>query len=315
MAAVRSSLFFRRFIPYKGILMTTSSQYEPLSLARRLAIITFLVIGAFFSVRALTPNAAATSTTADFDQLSRRSAGEQFPADSAATSPPVQLVTKNIEDIQPGDMVLARDEHGRDIGLKPVKEVYRRTSYHLRHLTFEANDKTQQTLSTTDEHPFWSVTANKFVEAGSLPLDHQVTDQHGKTQTLISSRREEFPTGIAVFNLQVEDFHTYYVAAEADNDVLLVHNANDLYGVPIGSDLADAVGRGMSFRRGPGAPDEFMDQLTKMGRSEDRAWLGEQIHKAKKAANLGAAEDLIFDLSGGVWDSRTGEFLEKIWNF
>ncbi|MFN8707564.1 MAG: polymorphic toxin-type HINT domain-containing protein, partial [Planctomyces sp.] len=124
------------------------------------------------------------------------------------------------------DLVLARDEHGSAIGLKPVKETYQRVSHHLRHLTFETPDGTQQTLSTTDEHPFWSVTAEEFVEAGSLIVGHFVTGPNGETQTLVSSVREEFPEGVPVFNFQVTDYHTYFVAASADKPVMLVHNAD-----------------------------------------------------------------------------------------
>jgi hypothetical protein len=121
---------------------------------------------------------------------------------------------------------LARDEHGTAIGLKPVKETYQRVSYHLRHLTFETADGTQQTLSTTDEHPFWSVTAEEFIEAGSLIVGHSVTGPNGETQTLVSSAREEFPDGVPVFNFQVTDYHTYFVAASADKPVMLVHNSD-----------------------------------------------------------------------------------------
>jgi len=194
----------------------------------RFATLTCFVVAAVFGFRALEPGvpdvlpAAAADVSADND-VTLPLAPEAFDAPTASQS---QFHTRNIEDIQPGDMVLARDEHGTEIGWKPVKEVYRRTSDHLRHLTFEAEDGTQQTLSTTDEHPFWSVTAHEFLEAGSLPVGDQVTDQHGNKQTLVGSIREEFPDGIAVFNFQVDDFHTYYVAAETGNDVLLVHNAN-----------------------------------------------------------------------------------------
>lgn len=142
-----------------------------------------------------------------------------------------ETFTKDIENIRAGDLVLARDEHGREIGLKPVKEVYQRTSYHLRHLTFESLDGIQQTLSTTDEHPFWSVTANEFVDAGSLPVGDQVVGPSGKQQAVVASTREEFPKGVPVFNFQVEDFHTYYVSASAVSDALLVHNADHAYRV------------------------------------------------------------------------------------
>ena len=44
-----------------------------------------------------------------------------------------------------------------------------------------------------------------------------------------------------------------------------------------------------------------------------RQQIGEVIHKAKDKMNIGAAEDVIFDRSGGMWDSRTGEYIGKIW--
>ena len=194
----------------------TSTQTLGYSFLRRTAIAVCLGTGLFFAFRAATPDAQATAAVP---------AVTVSPTVDAAV-PDTELTTCNIEDIQAGDLVLARDEHGQEIGLKPVKEVYKRTSFHLRHLTFESTDGDQQALSTTDEHPFWSVTADEFLEAGSLPVGHKVTDPHGKTQTLVSSTREEFPNGIPVFNFQVEDFHTYYVAAHAGDDVLLVHNAD-----------------------------------------------------------------------------------------
>lgn len=62
-------------------------------------------------------------------------------ATTAETQP--RYVTKDIEDVRPGDLVLARDQHGRSIGYRPVDETYRRTSDHLRHLTFRASDGTE----------------------------------------------------------------------------------------------------------------------------------------------------------------------------
>jgi hypothetical protein len=201
--------------------MTTSHQTSPFSWPRRLAIVACLITGCVFTLRAMTSSVIATPTVA-------ASAPRIASPPSASFGSPVQLVTKNIEDIQAGDLVLARDEHGSAIGFKPVKETYQRVSHHLRHLTFETPDGTQQTLSTTDEHPFWSVTADEFIEAGSLIVGHSVTGPNGETQTLISSNREEFPNGIPVFNFQVTDYHTYFVGASADKPVMLVHNPDCL---------------------------------------------------------------------------------------
>jgi len=206
----------------ESISMTTLLQTSSFSWPRRLAIVACLITSCVFTLRAMTPSAIATPTVAT-------SAPKITAPVSASVGSPVQLVTKNIEDIPAGDLVLARDEHGSAIGLKPVKETYQRVSHHLRHLTFETPDGKQQTLSTTDEHPFWSVTADDFVEAGALIVGHSVTGPNGEPQTLVSSAHEEFPGGIPVFNFQVTDYHTYFVAATADKPVILVHNADELY--------------------------------------------------------------------------------------
>jgi hypothetical protein len=199
-----------------------SDSQPSFSWLRRLAIAGCLIVGCVFSFRTMMPDVAAkvTSETSAVAEI-QASVDLSVPVDAD-----VKLVTKNIEDIQAGDLVLARDEHGTAIGLKPVKETYQRVSHHLRHLTFEAPDGTQQSLSTTDEHPFWSVTAEEFVEAGELIVGHSVTGPNGETQTLVNSNREEFPEGVPVFNFQVTDYHTYFVAESADKPVMLVHNAN-----------------------------------------------------------------------------------------
>lgn len=169
----------------------------------------------------MTPDVAAKVTSETSQRAELQGSVDLTVPDEAD----VKLVTKNIEDIQAGDLVLARDEHGSAIGLKPVKEAYQRVSHHLRYLTFETPDGNQQTLSTTDEHPFWSVTAEEFVEAGSLIVGYFVTGPNGETQTLVSSNREEFPNGVPVFNFLVTDYHSDFVAESAAKPVILVHNA------------------------------------------------------------------------------------------
>ena len=146
------------------------------------------------------------------------------PTGPAAAEP--QYLTKNIEDVEKGDFVLARDEHGREIGYRRVVEVYRRTSFHLRHLKFRDQRGHFQDLATTDEHPFLDAESDKFVNAGDLPLFAKVTAPDGQLQTLVLSKREEHPEGVPVFNFQVEGFHTYYVHQPGASVPVLVHNAN-----------------------------------------------------------------------------------------
>ena len=143
---------------------------------------------------------------------------------TAPSSEP-QYLTKNVEDVQEGDYVLARDEHDHEIGYRKVVEVYRRTSFHLRHLKFRDAHGHCQTLSTTDEHPFLDAEKNQFVNAGDMPLCTKVTAPNGDLQTLVHTKREDHPEGIPVFNFQVEGFHTYYVHQQGAEVPALVHNA------------------------------------------------------------------------------------------
>jgi hypothetical protein len=131
----------------------------------------------------------------------------------------------NIEDVEVGDMVLARDEHGHEIGYRRVVEAYRRTSQHLRHLKFRDRHGNVQTLQTTDEHPFFDAESNTFVDAGRLKESAKVLGPDGQSQTLVFSKRVEYPDGIPVFNFQVEGFHTYYVHQADAFLPILVHNA------------------------------------------------------------------------------------------
>ncbi len=195
--------------------MTSESEYfessgkavSTLPLWRRLGLITGLVIGLFYSTRIVT---------------------QPVPLNAASAESAVGACTtfyRNIEDIQPGDLVLSRDEHGTQIAPRPVRETYRRTSHHLRQLTFRDNAGREQTLQTTYEHPFWSVSDNAFVDAGKLQPGKTVTSPDGQIQTLVATRREDRPEGVQVFNFQVDGFHTYYVHSLPDTQPILVHNA------------------------------------------------------------------------------------------
>lgn len=157
-----------------------------------------------------------------------------------------RYVTKNIEDIQVGDYVLSREEHGDKIALRRVVEVYRRTSLHLRHLTFESEDGTTQSLQTTDEHPFWNVTKHSWIEAGHFVVGDCVTTPHGYEQRLIATDRSEHPAGVSVFNFQVEGWHTYFVATDFQNAPVLAHNSNCVWYHGTDSGSVSSISQGLN---------------------------------------------------------------------
>ncbi|MCA9063219.1 MAG: hypothetical protein KDA96_09170 [Planctomycetaceae bacterium] len=217
---------------------------EPVApIARRLAVAALLACGCLFTFRAT--NVVATATPVAVSAIDKSLAAEASIREMP-TAAEFRLVTRNIEDIQVGDLVLSRDEHGTTIAPRRVTEVYQRTSHHLRHLTFRDNNGREQTLSTTDEHPFWSVNDNAFVDAGKLEIGSTVTSEDGSQQYLVSSTRAEHLNGVDVFNFQVEDFHTYFVSATTDHEVLLVHNAQEKYDL---DDLDENFGY-MEWNRG-----------------------------------------------------------------
>ena len=192
----------------------------------------FAVGGLFASQAAFKANGSVTAANSVAYSSPVAPPTGQAIALTAPSSEP-QYLTKNVEDVQEGDYVLARDEHGHEIGYRKVVEVYRRTSFHLRHLKFRDAHGHCQTLSTTDEHPFLDAEKNQFVNAGDMPLCTKVTAPNGELQTLVHTKREDHPEGIPVFNFQVEGFHTYYVHQPRANVPVLVHNADKKYGFEI----------------------------------------------------------------------------------
>jgi len=180
-------------------------------IARWLSAALFSVLGAVLLCWGLSPGEASSDASAAVPAHPRQ--------------PKYQ--TRAIQDIRPGDIVMAREETGHAINLKEVVETYVRTSDHLRILTFESEDGRRQTLKTTNEHPFWLVNEGAFVEAEQLSLGDQVTGPGGELQRLVSTVYELHPVGIPVYNFQVDDYHTYFVNENATRaPPALVHNAD-----------------------------------------------------------------------------------------
>jgi hypothetical protein len=180
------------------------------------------------------PDAPALATD-DPDPYASLAAWEDTPADLAtlarasnwdglsASSP---YVYQNIERLRPGDLVVATDPATRETRLARVAQTYERVTYHLRHLVLQDAAGNTQHIETTDEHPFLLVGINDFVPADRLRVGDNLRGPLGEALFVIETRYERHPEGIAVFNLEVEDLHTYYIAAHgARAPPAWVHNA------------------------------------------------------------------------------------------
>ena len=145
------------------------------------------------------------------------------PATTASAANPTQFF--NIEDIRPDQLVLASNPATGQLEPRRVLQTFRRTTYHLRHLTFQSPTGARQTFETTDEHPFWSHGAARWTPAGDLQPGDRVIDPHGAQSLLVTTYREPHPEGVTVYNFEVEGFHSYFVAGKGPSgQPVLVHN-------------------------------------------------------------------------------------------
>jgi hypothetical protein len=141
--------------------------------------------------------------------------------------------------------LLARDEHDPDAPLvrpkvlQRIVRTYERTAYHLQVLTLADADGRRQSLRVTDEHPFYRTAPAAGGSAGvpgstparSLAAGDEVLGDCG-VLTVIANAREAHRQGVKVYNLEVEQAHTYFVLAEHapdGADAVWVHNADPHY--------------------------------------------------------------------------------------
>ena len=121
-----------------------------------------------------------------------------------------------IESIKAGDKVISTDPDTGKTEEKTVLEAFHRTVTELVHLKIG-----DEIITTTHNHPFY-VVGKGFVNAGKIRENDTLIDmqQNNVFVSDISFESSRFPT--IVFNISVEDFHSYFVGGK----VVLVHNAD-----------------------------------------------------------------------------------------
>jgi hypothetical protein len=140
----------------------------------------------------------------------------------------LRYVDRNIEDILPGDYILSRNQNDPygPLVYSRVDKVYRRLADHLRILSIRDFSAREQTLKTTDDHPYY-VPGKGWVKAGNLEVGDVFFGLDGTCGVLLVTAREEHPESVWVYNLRVEGTHTYFVREQGvDAEPVWVHNAN-----------------------------------------------------------------------------------------
>ncbi|MEV5728041.1 polymorphic toxin-type HINT domain-containing protein [Streptomyces pharetrae] len=140
--------------------------------------------------------------------------------------------TKDIEDVEVGDEVLAADPESGESGPRRVTQlIVTESDKHFNELSIATTDGIEK-LTATYEHPFWSPSALLWIEARDLkPGMTLLTD---KGDTVVVTANHAFTKHARTYNLTVDDLHTYYVLA--GGTPVLVHNCNRaLAGIPVHS--------------------------------------------------------------------------------
>jgi hypothetical protein len=137
---------------------------------------------------------------------------------------------KPIENIEVGDRVVATDPETGERVARRVTRVWVHDDTVL-DLVVEG-----EVITTTEDHPFWSVTDQRFERADELEVGEIVLGDRGRQLAVLGLRPGTERTTLA-YNLSIFGVHTYHVGQTA----LLVHNACNP------SRMAQEVARG----RGP----------------------------------------------------------------
>ena len=129
---------------------------------------------------------------------------------------------ESIEDIKIGDLVLSKDEVTGEFAFKRVTNLFITPGKELLELHFERSDNqfgdtpTVEVILATPGHPFW-VEGVGWRNAGELPIGSLVAT--AQPSSLLSAEGSLARLSVAlsledtetVYNLEVEEFHTYFV--------------------------------------------------------------------------------------------------------
>lgn len=130
--------------------------------------------------------------------------------------------TKNIEDVKLGDKVKATDPETGETGDREVTRlIVTEDDKHFNTLSIATEDGIQE-LTATYEHPFWSSSANRWVNSGDLTPGTTLLTEDSKTVTITANK--PYDQHARTYNLTIDNLHTYYVLA--GQTPVLVHNSN-----------------------------------------------------------------------------------------
>ncbi|NJP44756.1 polymorphic toxin-type HINT domain-containing protein [Actinacidiphila epipremni] len=147
--------------------------------------------------------------------------------------------TTPISKIKPGEKVEAGDPvTGKHEGPHSVTATWINHDANLLDVIVKGPEGQLATLHTTANHPFWDNTTHAWTAAGKLQVGHNLNTQTDRNAVVSALRRIPSPAR-NMYNLTVQDLHTYYVLA--GHTPVLVHNSDGCPTGRLSSPLPDGM--------------------------------------------------------------------------
>ncbi|QGJ68670.1 Hypothetical protein PBC10988_3310 [Planctomycetales bacterium 10988] len=189
---------------------------------------------------------------------------------------------KNIEDIQPGEMVLTRHETSSHEETQPLYQpVIKTFETHpdlLYHVTILTDSGEEETIVSTGNHPFYVIEHQKFHEVDQLTPGQTLSLPEGQTAKILRLTSELAQPGetFTTYNFSVSETRTYFVGKAG----IWVHNNSETDCIKEVDKLRLRLERGMDsetaitkfrealddiFRRNPDLSSETVEEWKDVG--------------------------------------------------
>jgi len=122
--------------------------------------------------------------------------------------------SKRIDEIQEGEYILSKDINTGKESYKRVKQVYIKSTDTFIRLNVEGEE-----IRTTPSHLFFT-DDGWWKAADNIKAGDKIVDSSGRLREVYSTELEKLNEPERIYNLNVEDYHTYFVGKSG----LLVHN-------------------------------------------------------------------------------------------
>jgi RHS repeat-associated protein len=132
---------------------------------------------------------------------------------------------KPIEQITDKDLVWARDDSTGETKACRINRTFHKSTDELVVLSFgelgDTSGKIVETIRCTVEHPFY-VDGKGWVGAKDLGIGTEIVTRAGPCLIVRKVEREKHPSGVGIYNFEVEGLHSYFVGKT--NGGVWVHN-------------------------------------------------------------------------------------------